>query len=97
MDLVFKRYSSPFSFLDMLIENGKLLEFVLELIDTFNEEQMYEYWLHKCFDKSYLEFKKEVMGNGNDHVQETDVEMDNEQIESIINDSFNMLNNFKPC
>ena len=89
MDLVFKRYSSPFLLLDNLIENGRFLEFIMELLDMHEEEQIYELWLHKCFDKSYEEFKKGLKK------QETDV--DDERIGSIINDSFEILNNFKPC
>lgn len=96
MDLVFKRYSSPFLLLDNIIENGKFLEFVLELIDTYNEEQIYDLWLHKCYDKSYQEFKKSIIDDGGkSNVQAA--EMDDEQITSIINDSYEMLNNFKPC
>lgn len=95
MDLVFKRYSSPFLLLDNLIENGRFLEFIIDLLDMYEEEQIYELWLHKCFDKSYEEFKKGLKK------QETDVEevqsMDDERIGSIINDSFEILNNFKPC
>ena len=58
MDLVFKRYSSPFLLLDNLIENGKFLEFIAELLNDYQEEQLYEFWLHKVHDKSYEEFKK---------------------------------------
>lgn len=95
MDLVFKRYSSPFLFLDMLIENGKFLEFVLEFIDNYNEEHIYELWLHKCFDKAYQDFKNEIMGNND--VQETQAELNDDDITAIINDSYSLLNNFKPC
>lgn len=94
MDLVFKRYSSPFLLLDTLIENGKFLEFIMELLEIYNDEQIYELWLHKVFDKSFSEFKNSAVRKQS--TEEVPV-MDNKQISSIIKDSYEMLNNFKPC
>lgn len=43
-----------------MIRAGRLHEFVCEIIDIRNEEQeekvMWEYWLHKDFERSYTEF-----------------------------------------
>ena len=52
-----------FLLFDNLIATGRFLEFILEFIDIRNEEKIYDYWLHKVFDKGFEEFKKQVMGD----------------------------------
>lgn len=90
MDLLFKRYASPFLLIDSLIDGNRLLEFVNELIDLNNEEEIYNLWLHKVYDKSYLEFKEEVM-------QKSKIDNASDQdIEATIKDSYEILNNFAP-
>ena len=90
MDLLFTRYASPFLLLDNYIAQGRLVEFVLSIIDKTNEAKIYDYWLHKVFDKSFDEFKKLVMSNNEI------VEDDNENAEETIRESMNILNNFIP-
>ena len=58
MDLVFKRYSSPFLLLDNLIENGRFLEFIMELLDMHEEEQIYELWLTSALINRMKNLKK---------------------------------------
>ena len=95
MDLVFKRYSSPFLLLDNLIENGKFLEFIAELLNDYQEEQLYEFWLHKVLDKSYEEFKKDIKEEKERH--EAPEELNDERVAEIIQESYEIINNFKPC
>lgn len=90
MDLLFKRYANPFLLLDNLIATGRFLEFILEFIDIRNEEKIYDYWLHKVFDKGFEKFKKQVMGNNEI------ADVDNQNVETTINESMNILNNFNP-
>lgn len=46
--------------LDQMIKTGRLYEFIGTVISIRNEEQeekvMWEYWLHKDFERSYSEF-----------------------------------------
>ena len=48
-----------------MIKTGRLCEFVNELVDIRNEEQeekaMWEFWLHKDFERSYADFRKAMM------------------------------------
>lgn len=57
MDLIFKRYSSPFFLIDMFITNCQFYEFINTLIDTVNEEKIYELWLHKVYTLEYNDFR----------------------------------------
>jgi DNA topoisomerase IB len=47
-----------------MISTGRFFEFVKEFVKTHNEEQedktIWEFWLHKVFDKSLEEFKESI-------------------------------------
>lgn len=90
MDLLFKRYANPFLLLDNLIATGRFVEFILEFIDIQNEEKIYDVWLHKVFDKTFEAFKNAVFENNEI------AEVDNQNVETTINKSFEILNNFNP-
>lgn len=90
MDLICKRYSSPFLVLDNIIAAGRFKDFINELNNAVLHEEIYELWLHKVFDKTFEEFKNDVIE-----------EMKAQQItpeakEATIKNSFEILNNFKP-
>lgn len=48
-----------------MIKTGRLCEFVNELVDIRNEEQeekaMWEFWLHKDFERSYADCREAMM------------------------------------
>lgn len=56
MDLLFRRYASPFALLDQMIRVGALGEFVELHNEEAREKATWEFFLHKVFDKSYQEF-----------------------------------------
>lgn len=87
MDLLFKRYASPFSLLDSMMLTGRFLEFVLEVLKINNEEQLYELWLHKVFDKSFLDFKEAYSPRKITTKQE---------IETTIKENYEIMHNFIP-
>lgn len=89
MDSLFKRYASPFSLLDQYIRQGRLLEFIDEFIKTHNEDKLYELWLHKVPDKTFVEFKEEVE-------EEQQQEFKPGQLETTIKTSKSLLDNFNP-
>ena len=53
MDLLFKRYASPFLLFDELIVNGQSFEFIQDMLKEIQEESIYKLWLYKGFDKDY--------------------------------------------
>lgn len=61
MDLLFKRYASPFLILDSYIENGSLTSFLRTLYEKVGEERMWEVWLYKVDNKSFDEFKNSIV------------------------------------
>ena len=90
MDLLFKRYASPFLLLDGMIETRRFFEFVREFIDISNNDEIYDLWLHRIFDKGFAEFKNEVLSNMEMRQEE------NQDVETTIKNSFEILNNFTP-
>lgn len=87
MDQLFKRYADPFSFIDCMLETNRFLEFVLEILNIENEETVWEFFLHKVYDKSFDEFKQSL--EGTKPVQK-------EQIETTVKDSKSILTGFIP-
>lgn len=52
--------------LDQMIKAGRLCEFISTVVSIRNEEQeekvMWEYWLHKDFERSFSEFYDVTQG-----------------------------------
>ena len=94
MDLLFKRYASPFSFMEGMIQTGRFDEFVVEFIKTVNDEleekTTWEIYLHKVNEGSYKDFVDEIE---NDKKNQNMTEDDKE---SILQKSLGILNNFNP-
>ncbi|NBJ99243.1 hypothetical protein D5282_18525 [bacterium 1xD8-48] len=93
MDLLHKRYASPFSFLDSLIFTGQFASFVVFLLNKVEEEKSdsmaWEFFLHKVYDKSFSEFKEELSARA----EKTGV-MDEAKKEEIIARSEDILKGF---
>ena len=95
MDLLFKRYASPFSFIDGMMQSGRFDEFVVEFVTTINEEKedksLWEFYLHKVDSAiSYKDFVEEVeTDNKNQQMSEQDKA-------STVNMAMDILNNFIP-
>ena len=91
MDLLFKRYASPFLLIDNLILIGSSSSFIDDLIDFINkekEEQInWEFFLHKVFDKSWKEFCDEV----SQPIDDKEIDLG-----ATVKKSKDMLNNFTP-
>lgn len=94
MDLLFKRYADPFIFLDGMIATGRMYEFVREITAIQNKENenntLWEFFLHKVYDKSYSEFLQE------NKVQQAQPEESDIDFETTINSSYSMLQGFCP-
>ena len=94
MDLLFKRYASPFSFIDGMIQTGRFSEFVDSFMTAVQkdreEETRWQFFLHKVFEGSYSDFKEELKNNSEN------ANMSARTIETTLNHSMNILNNFNP-
>ena len=88
MDLVFKRYASPFLFLDTLISNGEFSKGITDIWDAASEDKVWELYLHRPVNKSWDDFRKEAF----DETQEITVD----ELETTVNNSKFMLQGFDP-
>jgi hypothetical protein len=79
--------------LDRMIATRRLEEFVVEFIRMDNEEQeektLWDIWLHRIFDKSFVEWKDSLKEN--DKAAPT-----TEELQSIARESMNILASFAP-
>lgn len=97
MDLVYKRYSNPMELIDNMISFSNFSEFILELADNVSDEKLYDIWKSKVYDKSFADFKNEMMAKWKKNTGiETSEIMSDEEMETTINDSYEILNNFNP-
>lgn len=59
--------------LNQMIKTGRLYEFIGKVISIRNDEQeekvMWEYWLHRDFERSYSEFAAATNGNSSAQVE----------------------------
>ncbi len=94
MDLLFKRYASPFSFMDGMIQTNRFDDFVYNFINTTNKEKEdkinWEFYLHKVWEGSFSDFKTEL------DVSRENQEMSERAIETTVQHSQNILNMFNP-
>lgn len=91
MDLLFSKYASPFLLLEQMILVGRFSEFVREVIYLDNERKLWELYL-AAVSNPYAE-----TGSFEDFKNERVKKIDNTKIDlkATINNSFNILNNFK--
>ena len=90
MDLLFKRYADPFSLLDGYIRTSRFCEFLNEFGKQKKEDDRWEFFLHKVWDKTYVEFCEELQ------VTQDLQEMSEDDIEATIKKSMSILGNFNP-
>lgn len=90
MDLLFKRYASPFLLLDGYIQTSRLCEFIDTFCKQKIEDDRWEFFLHKVWDKSYPEFIEAMQTSQELH------NMSEKDVENTIQKSMNILQNFSP-
>lgn len=80
--------------MDEMIKSGRFQEFVVEFANTITKEkeekQNWEFFLHKVWEGTYQDFVSDVENN------KKNLTMTKRTIETTINHSLNILNNFKP-
>jgi hypothetical protein len=89
--LLFERYTSPFDYLDALLEYGEFGRGVCNIWDTANDKKAWELYLsyNPHNDKSFEDWKKELK----DH---TPQKMSKAQVDATVEKSQKILKNFKP-
>lgn len=90
MDLLFKRYADPFSLLDGYIQTARMCEFVHRLAKQQAEDDRWEFYLHKVWDKSFTEFCESMQTSQDPQV------MSDEDLKATVLKSMNILGNFNP-
>ena len=97
MELVYKRHSNPMELIDNMISLSHFSEFISELADNVSDEKLYGIWKSKVYDKSFADFKNEMMAKWKKNTGiETSETMTDEEMETTINDSYEILNSFNP-
>ena len=89
MDLLFKRYASPYLLVDEMIMAGQFSDFVTQLTEFDADQNLWEFFLHKVDGPSFNDWKASLE-------TEKSIQVSNDQIETTINDSYFILNNFEP-
>lgn len=93
---MFQRYSNPLELMDMMIQSGRLCEFMTEMLHIRNEEMeektLWEVWLHKVYDMNWNEFRESL----NDKSSTTDAAPTHEKLTETVRASAQMLMNFCP-
>ena len=86
MDLLCKRYASPFSFLEIAVSQGRLSACVDFLQEKDEESMEWEYYLHKVHDSkvSFEDFKRRIQ-NISKAPKKIDFEATMEQSQDILN------------
>lgn len=90
MGLLFKKYADPFSLMSGYIRTSRFTEFVTHFCEQQIEDDRWEYFLHKVWDKSYAEF------SGALQVTQDQKTMTDADIETTIKKSMAILGNFNP-
>jgi len=90
MDLLFKRYADPFTLLTGYIQTSRFCEFINTFCEQKIEDDRWEYFLHKVWDKSFSEFCDALQ------VTQDQQEMSEDSIEATVKKSMNILGNFNP-
>ena len=79
----------------MMIDSGRLLEFIHEVLmirkEEIEDKQMWEIWLHKVFEGSYAQFRESALNDMNSNAAPT-----HEDLKRIARESADMLMNFCP-
>ncbi len=94
MDLLYQRYASPFLFVNEMIKSGRFQEFVVDFANTITKEKEekrnWEFFLHKVWEGTYEKFCTDIENNKKNQ------NMSKRTIETTVQHSMNILNNFNP-
>ena len=93
MDLLFKRYASPFDYLNLLLESGNFESGIVNILEAIDNDKSWEYYLsnNPCNEKSFVDWKKDTQNK-----TQAQRPMSKVQVVATVEKSQNILKNFKP-
>lgn len=94
MDLLFKRYASPFVLVDQMIETCSFCDFIEHILQVVMEDQEWEFYLHKIMDKNFNDFKEGLKESNPAPIRK---QASRKDIETTIQESMMITMNFAPC
>lgn len=105
MDLLYSRYSNPLELMRLYINQGRFGEFVSAILDLDekrkreenekeDEQKMWELYLHSSSDKSFDEWKKDIIDNSK--AQSVSLSMNDSQVEEVKEKARKILYSFSP-
>lgn len=86
MDLIFKRYADPFSFLDSMLCYGSFGVSVGKVIEYDDTDTLWEYYLNKVFDMTFDDFVKVSRVEYKEPITKAEFDTTIEMSQSILND-----------
>ena len=97
MDLLFREYASPFSLLDAVIASGRFTEWIDQFLEGHKEKIQWEHWLHKIFEQTWSDYLEEYKNQEKTQIDlMTTVSWEMSDIETTIQNSYDMMQNFIP-
>ena len=87
MDLLFKRYASPYLLVDEMLGIGQFSGFISDVIRMKDEDEQWELFLHKVMGQSFAEFKDSIAMTK---------QVTKDEIETTVNNSYAILKDFSP-
>lgn len=92
MDLLFLRYASPFLLIDQLISMGTFFDFIDKMFEEYNEQKLWDYYLHKVDASiSYNDWKSEQGISCNTSSEK----LTKNEIETTLKESLKIANSFR--
>lgn len=89
MDLLFKRYASPYLIVDEMIVMCQFSKFVESLVEFDEDDKKWEYYIHRVVDgQSFKDWKESIYSH--------DKSVSANDIETTVKDSLGILNGFNP-
>lgn len=87
-----KRYSCPDFLLDGFISSYQLSQFIYESWTSYQDDILWDFWLHKVHDgKSFNDYKETIKKQPAKPVKR---DLSQEEIKSVIEDSERILSQF---
>ena len=85
MDLMFKRYSDPFSFIDAMLCYGSFSSSIDDVLKKIDDDTMWQFYLHKVFNKSFQDFLSENKAEKHTPISKAEFDATIEMSQSILN------------
>lgn len=107
MDLLYSRYSNPLEFMRLYTEQGRFGEFVTEILKMDqkrkteaakkeDEQKLWEIYLHSTAEKSFNDWKKDILSNNASSQKPVSLSMDESQVENVKQQARGILQRFSP-